>query len=71
MLCGRFFPALLEPAMTKLLVAVLITACTVNVACLFSHLQAVAPDGDQEPSAVRFMVALSRTSAVDSSNSFR
>ena len=38
MLCGRFFPALLEPAMNKLLVAVLMTACTVNMACLLSHL---------------------------------
>jgi hypothetical protein len=42
MLCGRFFPALLEPAMNKLLVAVLVTACAVNVACLLGHLGNVA-----------------------------
>jgi hypothetical protein len=71
MLAGDSFRPLLEPAMNKLLVAVLMTACTVNMACLLSHLQAVATDGDQEPAAARLMVALSKTSAVDSGNSFR
>jgi hypothetical protein len=35
---GDSFRPLLEPAMNKLLVAVLMTACTVNMACLLSHL---------------------------------
>jgi hypothetical protein len=56
--------------MNRLLVVVLMTACTVNMACLFSHLQAVAPDDDQVPSAARFIVALSKTSA-DSGIYFR
>jgi ABC-type dipeptide/oligopeptide/nickel transport system permease subunit len=42
MLCGRFFQRFLEPAMNKLLVGVLATACAVNMACLFGHLSAVA-----------------------------
>jgi hypothetical protein len=32
----------LGPAMNKMLVAVLATACAVNVACLFGHLSSVA-----------------------------
>jgi hypothetical protein len=32
----------LEPAMIKMLVAVLMTACVVNVACLLGHLSNVA-----------------------------
>jgi hypothetical protein len=39
MLCGRF---LLEPAMMKVLVACLLTAFAVNVACLLGHLSGVA-----------------------------
>jgi hypothetical protein len=38
MLCGRFFPVVSEPAMTKMLVACLLTAFAVNVACLLGHL---------------------------------
>jgi hypothetical protein len=39
MLCGRFFFRWFsEPAMTKMLVAVLMTAFAVNVACLLGHL---------------------------------
>jgi hypothetical protein len=38
MLCGRFFSRLLEPAMTKMLAAALLTAFAVNVACLLGHL---------------------------------
>jgi hypothetical protein len=43
MLCGRFFKRLLEPAMYKMLVVALFTACVVNVACLCGHLGAAAP----------------------------
>ena len=42
MLRGRFLRRRLEPAMNKMLVAALLTACAVNVACLFGHLGAVA-----------------------------
>jgi hypothetical protein len=38
MLRGRFFVRFLEPAMNKLLVVALVTACAVNVVCLFGHL---------------------------------
>jgi hypothetical protein len=38
MLCGRFFFRRLEPAMTKMLAAALLTAFVVNVACLLGHL---------------------------------
>ena len=38
MLCGRFFLRSLEPAMTKMLVAVLVTACALNMAFLLGHL---------------------------------
>jgi hypothetical protein len=38
MLCERFFLADSEPAMTKMLVACLLTAFAVNVACLLGHL---------------------------------
>ena len=42
MLCGRFYRRFLEPAMNKMLVAGLLTACAVNLACLFGHLSGVA-----------------------------
>jgi hypothetical protein len=42
MLCRRFYRRSLEPAMNKMLVAVLVTACAVNMACLFGHLASVA-----------------------------
>jgi hypothetical protein len=32
----------LEPVINKMLVAVLLTACAVNMACLFGHLSGVA-----------------------------
>jgi len=38
MLCGRFFRRFLERPMNAMLVAALVTACAVNMACLFSHL---------------------------------
>jgi hypothetical protein len=38
MLCGRFFKRHLEPAMNKVLVVALLTACAVNVACLCGYL---------------------------------
>jgi len=38
MLAGRFFSAVLEPAMNRMLVAVLVTACAVNMALLLGHL---------------------------------
>jgi hypothetical protein len=38
MLCGRFFWRFWEAAMTEMLVAVLVTACVVNVAFLLGHL---------------------------------
>jgi hypothetical protein len=38
MLAARFFGRFLEPAMNKLLVVALVTACAVNVVCLFGHL---------------------------------
>jgi hypothetical protein len=41
MLCWRFYRRLGEPAMNKMLVAVLLTACAVNMACLFGHLSAL------------------------------
>lgn len=37
-LSGGLFRRLLRPAMTKMLVAVLVTACVVNMACVLSHL---------------------------------
>ena len=42
MLCGQFFRRFLEPAMNKFLVGALVTACAVNMACLFGHLSGVA-----------------------------
>jgi hypothetical protein len=41
MLSARFFQAILEPAMLKLLVVALFTACAVNVASLFGHLSSL------------------------------
>ena len=35
-------PAFVEPAMNKVLVALLATACAVNAACLLGHLTSVA-----------------------------
>ncbi len=35
---GRFLGQILEPTMNKLLVVALVTACAVNVVCLFGHL---------------------------------
>jgi hypothetical protein len=42
MLSGRFFRRPEEPAMNKMLVAALLTACAVNMACVFGHLSGVA-----------------------------
>jgi hypothetical protein len=50
--------------MNKLLVAVLITACTVNMACLLSHLHAVAPDKERGLSLAQSTTTLSNRSAV-------
>jgi hypothetical protein len=61
---GDSFRPLLEPAMNKLLVAVLITACTVNMACLLSHLHAVAPDEERGLSLAQGITTLSNRSAV-------
>jgi hypothetical protein len=41
MLRGRFYRRRLEPAMNKMLVAALLAACAVNMACLFGHLGGV------------------------------
>jgi hypothetical protein len=38
MLCRRFYRWFLEPAMNKMLVAVLVTACALNMAFLLGHL---------------------------------
>jgi len=38
MLGGRFFRRLGEAAMNTVLVAALVTACAINVACLLGHL---------------------------------
>ena len=41
MLCQRFYRRPSEPAMNKMLVAILLTACAVNMACLFGYLSGV------------------------------
>jgi hypothetical protein len=40
---GRFFKRFSEPAMYKMLVVALFTACMVNLVCVCGHLGAAAP----------------------------
>ena len=49
--------------MTKMLVAVLVTACVVNVACLLGHFYAGGSDDGTTRGPRSFIVLPSRTSA--------